>query len=259
MPTDTFIVVEGVHDVAVVERLLQPDFTRATNREQLPEPWRRFIPTKLANPDLLPIRVPHPVFLRAQDGRSVMIRAAGSDDQISTKLAADLKDLPGEWPASVGILIDADSNAAADRLVWINSKLSDRGTRLEFPGPPGTIGMSGTYRCGAYVLPDNLSPGGIESLLLEGGNRNFPALLSKSSSFVRGIEEADVPRDRDGRDKPWRELSKGDRSKAIVHAVGAILKPSRPTQATLEDDPWFDGSDLPLINGLRRFLRDLVA
>lgn len=259
MPTDTLIFVEGVHDVAVVARLLEPEFSRATHRQGVPSRWHRFIPTKLTSPDLLPIRVPHPVFLSSTDGRSVMVRAAGSDDQIPTKLAADLKDLTGGWPASIGALIDADSSTALDRLAWLNRKLNEAGNFLAFPGPSGTVGMSGSYRCGAYVLPDNASQGGIEALLLEGGMQNFPALLSKSTGFVQGIQEADVPRDKDGKDAPWRELNKWGRSKAIIHAVGAILKPTRPTQATLEDDGWFEGAGLPLIEGLRRFLRELVA
>lgn len=254
MPTDALIVVEGSHDVEVVARLLKPDFHKAKDRTEVPLHWRRFIPTGLTQPNPLPIRVAHPVFLSAADGRAVLIRAAGSDSQIPTKLIADLKDLSGKIPAAVGIIIDADNHAPSERVAGINRALTAAGSALSFSGPPGTMACVGGCRCGVYVAPDNAAPGSIESLLLEGGAQNFPTLLGKARNYVQGIAEPDAPSG-----NTWNEFIKWDRSKAVLHATGAVLKPGRPIHASIEDDPWFSGTGLVTVELLRKFLTDLTA
>ncbi len=78
----------------------------------------------------------------------------------------------------------------------------------------------------------------IKACIIEGGARHFPRLLGKASGYVQGIDREDVPAE-----EVWQDFIKGGRSKAILHAVGAVLKPGRPTHASLEGDDGFGGED----------------
>lgn len=251
MPSETLIIVEGPHDAAVVAALLRSEFKWLKTRGDVPDHWRRFIPTILPKPkdtDKLPIRIDHPRFLRANDGRSIFVRVAGSVEQLAKKLAADLKELPGTMPNAIGILLDADTKSAADRFEYINRELAKTNLAIRFTGAPGQIAESGGIRCGVFVAPNNADPGTIEGILLEAGESFAPQLLQKARSFITGISVEDIP------SEALREFEKGDRSKSIVHAMGSVLRPGKPTQATLESDPWFESSPSPMVLALREFL-----
>lgn len=249
MPTETLIIVEGAQDAAVVAALLRPhQFEWLESRSAVPDHWKRFIPTQLPHTDKLPIRIDHPRFLRADDGRSVFLRVAGSLEKIPKKLKADLRELAGTMPNAIGILLDADTKSAAARVEVINRELNITELAIRFTGAPGQIAESGGIRCGVFVAPNNAEPGTIERILLEAGESFAPQLLLKARAFVTGISVEDIP------SEALREFEKGDRSKSIVHAMGSVLRPGKPTQATLESDDWFKLPLSPMVTSLRDFL-----
>lgn len=253
MPSETLIVVEGPHDAAVVAALLRPhQFEWLESRSAVPDHWKRFIPTQLPHTDKLPIRIDHPRFLRSTGGSHVFVRVAGSVEQLPKKLAADLKELPGTMPDSIGILLDADTKTAAARIDGINRELGKTKLAIRFNGAPGQIAESGGIRCGVFVAPNNADPGTIEGILLEAGESFAPQLLKKARAFIAGISAEDIP------SEALREFEKGDRSKSIVHAMGSVLRPGKPTQATLESDPWFKPPSSPMASALRDFLAALT-
>lgn len=224
---------------------------------KVPTEWRRFIPHAPSNPDQLPVRIHHPTFLKAPDGRAIMIRAAGSDTAFPKRLLADLKDLAEAPPSALGVIIDADDNTAIHRLQSVNQAIAEHAKisppEVQFPEPPGTVMLVGCLRLGMFVAPDNQSSGVIESLILEGGKEHYQNLTYLADSYIDGIQEKDVPDS-----KQWIEFLKWDRAKSRIHAVGAILRPGRPTQATLESDDWLEGANLKMASRLRSFLVELL-
>lgn len=253
MPSEILVIVEGAQDAAVVSAMLAPEFICLKSRERVPDHWKRFIPTKLPSTDKLPIRIDHPRFLHAQDGRNIFLRVAGSVESIPTRLNADLKDLAGHMPDSIGILLDADSHSPADRMRALNAELGKGTSAIQFTGAPGAVAVSNGIRCGVFVAPNNAATGTIERMLLEAGEGFAPDLLRKARSFITGISAEDIPVNRSA-----REFEKWERSKSILHAMGSVLRPGRPTQATLEDDPWFGPTAGPMAAALRDFFLALT-
>jgi len=256
MSAHTYIVVEGPQDAEVIAGLLRPEFERVVKTETIPIDWRRFIPRPGAITEI-PYRVANqPVFLSAKDGRTALIRVAGSDDRIATVLAADLKELKGSLPRAVGVVMDADDHPVSDRLETEDGHLAEKGLPFRFGGLCGTLSDVEGVRRGMFVVPDNASQGGMETLMIEGAKANFSSLLAKAKEFVEAIETTDVP---EGRGR-WEQFVRWSRSKSVVHAVVSILKPGRPTAASLADDGWFSASTPDgRVENLRSFLRALTA
>jgi hypothetical protein len=253
MVSEMLIVVEGVHDAAVVESLLKPHFEKISERSDVPEHWHRFFSTTPAGPHSKPSQLV-PVFLKGKRGdKFIMIRLAGSHQRLATALAEDVRDLTPVVPSAIGILVDADAEDISDRVARIRTELQGQQPPLVFPAIPGEFGCDNGCKTGIFVVPDNSSPGTIEVLIKEAAQHLHPTLFRKAAEYVSGIDEGDVPaRFRD-------DFNANGRAKAIVHSVGAVLKPGRPIQACITDCGWFDEHGLPRISRLRGFLFELIG
>ncbi|WP_309892764.1 DUF3226 domain-containing protein [Archangium sp.] len=251
-----YLVTEGPHDVELIGRLLKPHgFRRVQQFEKLEPFWRPLVPRDFPHQGDLLRRVPVPVFFMAGDC-SVAVHVADGVSKLASRVEATLAILPLE-PAldAVGILLDSDDEKdLVSRHSGLRSRLQGS---LTLPDRPGRVSSS-VPRTGVYILPDNVSPGTLEDLLLECASQTYPSLLQAADVLVRTAEDNApelLPEDLEELRKP------AGRKKATLASIAAILKPGKTIQTSIQDNRWLDGPTLELarIAALRRFLHELMA
>lgn len=259
MNSYVYIVTEGVQDVYFLGKLLEVvlKLKRVEKRSDLAPGWEHVLP-KWPHQDSLRGSVPVPSFFQsAQHGVSVAIVNAEGIDEMSKKLWSHMEvmRLGNVALASVGVVLDADSDEIPLRRF---EKIAPAFEKAELPRPDALESVTGMPRVGVYVLPGAGEQGTLEDLLLECAATVYPTLGCRAVRFVDGLDRS-AP---DFAKGELRALNKpAGRHKAVVAAMGAILKPGRPLQATLEDHRWIEPRTLALsrIQALVGFLVSLVG
>jgi hypothetical protein len=179
-----YLAVEGPHDVELVAALLLPDgFERVRHRAHVDSYWDALIPRTFPHGDDLLARVPVPTFFRA-DERWVAVQAAGGEANLTKRVEERLTVFPSP-PSAVGLILDADNRSAPhERFSKVAGKLSSFG--LVVPAKAGEVSEPPT-RCGIYVLPDNVSQGTLEDLLLDSAAAVYPNLLAAARGYPRAL------------------------------------------------------------------------
>lgn len=257
--TDALLIVEGSHDAEFVARLLSAaGYGRITNAGELPEDWRKLVPTTFPKMGR-GINQPHevPQFRRAATGELITTLIAGGESNLAAGFAATL-DALGRIPAAVGFVLDddrqPDPNQRHATLVATAQDLLGE-MMPDFPAIPGAVN-GGPPRSGVFVLPDNNSAGTLEDVLLEAGQVAYYRLLTQAEAFVAGVDQTELTHE------DLRESRKNaGPKKQRVTAVTAILKPTRALATSLQDNRWLTGDALqqPLVARFRTWLHDLLA
>ncbi|WNG52068.1 hypothetical protein F0U60_54155 [Archangium minus] len=251
-----YLVVEGPHDVEFVGRLLKPHrFKRENNESRLDPYWRPLVPTKFPYGGDLSRRVPVPTFF-VSDTVSVAVHASGGDSEIANRVEETLQAALVAPPDAVGVLLDADRDKPpVERFGEVRQALQAK-VNLVVPEQPGQVSTA-SPRCGIFVLPDNVNPGTLESLLLECADIPYPALLSDVRALVSRVQTGAyslTPDDLKDFNKP------AGAHKAMVACMAGILRPGKAIQVSIQDNRWLEGAalELPRIAALREFLRVLL-
>ena len=250
-----YLVVEGPHDIAVVGRLLSPwKFQRVRYQRDLDAFWHYLVPKKFPPDDDLLKRVPMPLFFR-NSNHVIAVQSAGGDTALITALErALITAQPDQMRQLVGIglIFDSDNQLPAERLVTLTKEAAQIG--LTLPSRAGEI-LPGSPKTGVFVLPDNISPGTLEDILLECAAVAYPKLLAGAQAFIATVNPTDYPR-RDRRDfqKP------AGRKKALVGSIGSVLRPGKAIQVSIQDNGWLRGAalDLPHVKAIQDFLAELL-
>jgi hypothetical protein len=259
MSTYVYLLTEGVHDVAFLGRLLQTSlgFEWVFKESELDPAWKRILPTKWPHDGSLRPSVPAPSFYRhLGSGTSAAVVNAQGISELAKRLKThrNALDLDGVRLDAVGVVLDADARETPTRRF---NRMADALTETGFPRPAAAEVVAGAPRTGVFVLPGGGAPGTLEELLLECSALVYPTLRSHAERFVDGLDRsADFVADElEDLDAP------AGRHKAVVAAMGAILKPGKPIQATLEDHRWIDSRTLklPRISALLKFLSGLAG
>lgn len=248
-----YLVVEGPHDVEFACRLIKsrvPTLSRVRLHQDLDSAMTKLVPDKFPHGGDLLKRVPVPVFLQNTD-ISLAIHAAGGDSKIVECLAGTFDILPASGFSAIGVVLDSDSEKLPDVRYQALCQLAGD-LPISFPDKPGKI-LGGAPRAGAFVLPDNVSQGTLEDLLIECGQVAYPQQVEAAKDFV---------------DSVFRHCSKtgfaelhlpAGRHKAIVGAVTSLLKPGKAVQVSIQDNKWLgvDGLVLPRVKHAADFLDEL--
>ncbi|MEO7331307.1 MAG: DUF3226 domain-containing protein [Minicystis sp.] len=250
-----YVIVEGPHDLEFVARFLKPHgLSRVTRLSKLDEYWIKLIPKQFPYEDDLARRMPVPVFFHG-DNIAVAIGVAGGDSRIVSHLEETFAVL-SERPSAIGMVLDADvDDTPRRRFDSILSDLTKLGLLASLPSDPGQV-TSSAPRVGIFVLPDNVSQGTLESLLIECAALNYPALLAAASNFVGSVQPAAFAA------KDMEEFVKNaGMAKATVSCVASVLKPGKAVQNSLQDNRWIHGRtlDLPRIAAFGGFIRELLG
>jgi hypothetical protein len=266
MPQYCYLLVEGQHDVEFVCGLLRPwAFRRVRLYDELDPYWKRFVKTTYPYKGDLHRRVPVPLFLE-NESHSVAVHANEGDRAFQSTLGETVEtlslpqlssppqsDLPVPL-SSIGVVLDADNKGSpVDRYRELCKSLAT--IDITMPTDPGSV-MSGPPATGAYVLPDNLGSGTLESILVKCAELQYPQLLQSAQAHVSTVDEGRLQPD------DLRELRKpAGRNKAVISSISSILRPGRAIQVSIQDNRWLDGAalDVPAVANVSRFLQQLLS
>jgi len=252
------LLVEGPHDLEFCARLIKPEgFGRIDSLAKLESEfsfWRQLVPKKFPKDDNLLARHPVPTFFSNPSGQSVAMIVSGGDSKLAGQLDYSLGNL-NQQPDSIGIILDTDQDRTPQsRHDSLLASIRAHASSPTFAGHPGEI-APGPPKTGVYCIPDNLNPGTMEDLLLEGATIAYPQLMNAAKAFTSFASELD-------------ELNKSDLSeyknagpkKSTASAMASILKPGKSIQVSIQDNRWLadDALNLPRIASLRCFLLKLL-
>ncbi len=251
-----FVVVEGPHDIEFVYRLLSPYGLKRLKFEKELEPFfRPLIPREYPPDGDLQKRMGTPLFLQSAT-HAVAIHSATGDSRLVGTVQENLAMLDPARFTGLGIILDADldkATSAAERYKVIQDKMAAIGHPLTEPAGQVTEGVP---KRGAFVLPDNTSPGTLEDLLLECGYATYPGLLASATKHVdsAAADGTLTVNDLGHFNKP------SGRNKAIVGSVASVLRPGKAVQVSIQDNRWVRGDNLalPRIKAVQDFLCKLL-
>jgi len=246
--------VEGPHDQAFTGKVLKllglKDFGEELKglESQLDPFWRKFIPVYPKKGNFYK-RLDMPSLL-FNDTISVAIYA-GEGSNLVTNLD-DILFANSEYQtnlAAFGIVADCDKSTP-DHIVEPYAK-KFRSYFPNFPQCPGVVDTN-SPRTGIYVLPDNASPGVLDTLLCECGQIAYPVYMEKASSYLNEFSESDI------KSLKWKNF---DREKALVATVVSVLKPGKTNTTSIADNNWVSeqtNKQVPALANFIEFLRQLL-
>lgn len=250
-----YLVVEGPHDVEFCYRLLSVyGLNRIKQMRDLDAGLHDLVPRSFPhNGDLLK-RVPVPLFLQNEQ-HAIAIHSAIGDSGLAPTLEETLVTMGDTHFCGLGLMLDSDSKQTADqRFQAVCKQLKAVDLSLTLPVQPGQV-CAGPPRLGIFVLPDNISQGTLENLLLESAATQYPDLLPAAEHYVDdALQKALIPKThRDEINKP------AGRNKAVIGAMAALFKPGKAIQTSIQDHDWVRGEALSIgrIAAVKRFLDDL--
>jgi hypothetical protein len=275
MNTNIYIATEGVHDVAFLGRLLKVcfGFERVRFKDELAPDWQVWINTftwpyvEGRTDGRTPVdrgAVPIPLFWKRGDVYVAIVNATGVTN-LAPIIERDLEafDIRRVALEAVGIVLDADDEKPLPQFDSMASELR----RLGLPTPSKLGCWEGSPRTGVFVLPNNHAQGTLEDLLLACGCTVYPKLLDRACAFVDEVQgdpnltppSKGLPCEPNAKEREEFKKPRG-KPKAIIAAANAILKPGRPTQATLEDHRWVseDTRGLDELQPIIHFLQQII-
>lgn len=247
MTVYSYLVVEGPHDVAFVGKVLREHgFSRTQLYSSLDNYWRELVPKTYPHRDDLLARVPVPQFFSGAN-HSVAVHAAAGMTEIVDRIEETLTQLAAP-PTGIGAILDADSSStAADRKANVVGQLQARNI------PVATTSPCEAGACAVYVLPDDSSPGTLETLLVDCAQVQYPTLFGLASSHVAAVlSNSAIP------SKEQKDIKKpAGVMKATVASMASVLKPGKAVQVSIEDNAWVATTtlSLPRISSFVSFLR----
>lgn len=266
MNTRIYLATEGVHDVAFIGRLLTQrfGFQRIRYRDELDKAWQNWIGKfkwpfnagKKAQERVQIDRgsVPVPAFFRDATGSTLVavVNTMGIDgilhliEQHVEGFRIDDVTLD-----AIGVILDADAEKPSVRQGRMELGLQKLKT-----SPDGPIALTTVTE--VFVLPDGVTKGTLEDILLAAGRHIYPSLVARAEEYIQDCLldlDALTQGEREEVEKP------AGPKKAQVAAVGALLKPGKPIQATIEDHRWVSQASLELaeLQPCIRFLQALLT
>lgn len=242
--------VEGPHDQAFTGKVLKLLNFKDLREElkglesQLDPFWRKFIPVYPKKGNLYK-RLDMPSIL-FNDTISVAIYA-GEGSNLVTNLD-DILFTNYEYQtnlAAFGIVADCDKSTP-DRIAEPYAN-KFRSYFPNFPARPGVVNTN-SPRTGVYVLPDNASPGVLDTLLCECGQIAYPAYMEKASSYLNEFSESDR------KSLKWKNF---DPEKALVATVVSVLKPGKTNTTSIADNNWVSEQTKQQVPALANFIEFL--
>lgn len=226
------IIVEGAHDIALIEKLLRLNGIgeKIGNEKDLPEVWKHMIPARYPfNADRLERITPIPSFVKNSDV-SVAIKNANSDKAIMSVLRQTLQLMKFEeldQISAIMLVCDADRMEGDEkRRKLLADRDEDADFSLDVESMKLNVGIK-KIPLHTFVFPDNSGKGNLENLLLQTAEVEYPELLKLATEYV---EKASNIQD---------SLKKEQNAKkAKVGCIANAMKPGKANQVSIADDNW---------------------
>ena len=249
--------VEGPQDQAFVSKVLQLlGFKKFRGEEsKLDDFWRPLFITKLKNtkpkkenlyetPNLPSVLFKDSISVAVYSGRGTSL-----PKNLEAELIAHSQYRTGI--AAFGIVADTDDKAVNS----VVQRYYDR-FRNYFPNFPNTPGIvdKNMPRTGIYVLPDNASPGVLDTLICQCGEVVYPEYIERAKSYLELFSQEET----EGEPLKWKPF---DREKALVATVVSVLKPGSSNTASIANDDWVSDksqNEVEALGSFVKFLRQLL-
>lgn len=228
------IMVEGAHDIAVIERLLRLNSgcQSVKSAAELPEVWIHTIPSVYPFAEGKLERItPTPSFVKNVE-LSVAIKNANSDTEIMPVLGQIMDAMlvsEKDQLDAVMLVCDADQKKAAEKRKKL---LEDYREKPDFKiiREEEDVYLDVGIRklpLHTFIFPDNESSGNLENLLLEAAAVSYPELLELARDYVSQAARFQ------------KNLKKeSGAKKAVVGCIANVMKPGKSNQASIADDAW---------------------
>lgn len=234
------IVVEGAHDIAIIEKLLKLNgvHKKIQSEEQLPEVWKRTIPSVFPFEEGKLGRItPIPSFIMNEE-ISIAIKNAGSDKEIMKVLQQTLDTMLYEEIDQIDaimLLCDADTKNADDKREEMlkNHKEKDD-FLLKVQDDKVFLDLKiKTVPVYTYIFPDDSGTGNLENLLLETAQTVYPELLGLAEQYVAQASE-------------YQKILKKEQfaKKAQIGCIANAMKPGKANQVSIADNDWISEKSL---------------
>ena len=248
------IVVEGAHDIAVVEKLLKMNGVKekVTSEESLPAVWKRTIPSVFPFAEGKLDRItPIPSFVMNKE-LSVAIKNAGNDKEIMNVLQQMLDTMLYEEKDqldAIMLLCDADKkNADEKRREMLNNYTAKEDFILKEQNNLTFLDLVvKEVPVYTYIFPDDESKGNLENLLLETAKEAYPELLILAEEYIEQASE-------------YKEILKKPQfsKKAKVGRIANAMKPGKANQVSIADDEWISEKTLKTCKMLQKLNAAIV-
>lgn len=241
------IIVEGAHDIAIIQKLLKLNGVTEEIRHEkdLPEVWKHTIPVRFPfNADRLDRITPIPSFVKNSE-ISVAIKNANSDKEIAKVLQQTLHFMEVremDQLSAVMLVCDADKKKADAKQQELLNAVKDNG---EFSFDEASMELDIKIKkipLYMFIFPDNCNEGNLENLLLQTAEVAYPELLDLASDYVDKASDFQ------------RDLKKEQNAKkAKVGCIANAMKPGKANQVSICDDDWVSAQTLNECSMLKKF------
>lgn len=245
------LLTEGPHDQAFVGKLLGlfglKDF--GGKLAQLDPFWLPLIPTYPRKGDLYARLNMPSIYISAT--HSVAVYHVEGKDNVLEQVSALIASSPGYLNrlAAWGLIVDADLKRPDDVARMYAARL-----RAFFPdlsGQPGAVDP-GPPRTGIYVLPDNISQGTLDCVLLDCAAVMYPRHKQAVEQFLIGLVADEG--------HPWQNHPFA-LEKSLVASIVSILRPGSSNTTSIALDSWVCEQsvlEVPSVAYLKEFLERLL-
>lgn len=247
------IIVEGAHDISVIQKLLRINGVDKIvhSERELPPVWRRTIPDRYPfHGDRLERISPIPSFVKNEE-ISVAIKNAGSDSEIMNVLVQTLKLMDIREVLSLdGIMLvcDADEKNANDKRKMMLDNMGKE-TDYIFHEDKMTMLFYGRKEVEVYtyIFPDNDGSGNLENLLIDTAKIVYPQLLDFAEEYVGKAATIQTTL-----------MREQDKNKAIVGCITNVMKPGKANQVSIADNDWVSERTIEESEILRRLNQEIT-
>ncbi|MCM1144428.1 MAG: hypothetical protein NC318_00240 [Blautia sp.] len=258
------IIVEGAHDIAVVERLLSLNGIngRISRKEDLPPVWEHTIPVTFPFEEGRLDRItPIPSF-RKNEEVSVAIKNAGSDTKLISILQQMLDTMLIREKVQIDgvmLLCDADTQKAEEKIAGLLQDCVEKEDFKIYQENGQTILDIQVKKLpvSLYVFPDNEGEGNLENILLEAAGAAYPELLEAAREY---LEKARKYQQEKGQQQILQKEQYA--KKAIVGCIANTIKPGKANQVAIADGQWITQDTLqqsPLLQKLNQALLAMLT
>ena len=228
------IMVEGAHDIAVLEKVLAFHGVKkkVKNIIELPNVWKHTIPAKFPFKEGCLDRItPIPSFLY-NENMTIAIKNANSDKDIMPVLQQIIDTMLLEEKDQIDkimLICDADNKTAVQKKETLLSGYEEKNDFKiirESEKIYLDIGIK-KIQVSLFAFPDDEKTGNLENLLLEAAQVAYPELLELAEKFVEEASEIQNKLKKDQNAK-----------KAKVGCITNAMKPGKANQVSIADDDW---------------------
>lgn len=249
------IIVEGAHDIAVIEKLLRLNGIdqKINSEKELPEVWKHTIPTSYPfHEDRLERITPTPSFVKNAN-MSVAIKNANSDTEIMNVLKQTLhlmevREL--DEISAIMLICDADKMPAdKKRRELLDSRRETEDFSLDEAAMELDV-MIKKIPVYTFIFPDNNKEGNLENLLLQTAEVAYPKLLDLATEYVEKASDFQISLKREQNGK-----------KAKVGCIANAMKPGKANQVSIADDNWISAETLracSMLKALDKALKEMI-